>query len=131
MKKTGILNAEIAAVVASMGHGDLLVIGDAGLPIPAGAKRIDLVVEPGVPEFARVLRAVLTELQVEAALVARETEVHNPRTYAEIIGFIGEDRVEQIDHQELKERCGLAKAVIRTGECRPYANIILRAGVTF
>ncbi|MCB0052122.1 MAG: D-ribose pyranase, partial [Caldilinea sp.] len=34
MKKSGILNADIAAVVASMGHFDTITVADAGLPIP-------------------------------------------------------------------------------------------------
>ena len=33
MKKSGILNQPISAVIAGMGHTDTLVIADAGLPI--------------------------------------------------------------------------------------------------
>ena len=36
MKKTGILNADIAAVVARLGHLDTIIVADAGLPIPTG-----------------------------------------------------------------------------------------------
>ena len=43
MKKHGIFNADIAAVVASMGHYQTLTVADAGLPIPAAPQRIDLV----------------------------------------------------------------------------------------
>lgn len=31
MKKTGIINSEVSAVVANMGHMDWLSIGDAGM----------------------------------------------------------------------------------------------------
>lgn len=34
MKKTGIINSEVSAVVANMGHMDWLSIGDAGMPVP-------------------------------------------------------------------------------------------------
>ena len=42
MKRTGLLNIELSQVIAGMGHGDVLVIGDAGLPVPKGVRRIDL-----------------------------------------------------------------------------------------
>jgi len=51
MKRTTLLHAELSEVIARLGHGDLLVIGDAGLPIPDGPRRIDLAVSAGVPRF--------------------------------------------------------------------------------
>jgi D-ribose pyranase len=39
--------------------------------------------------------------------------------------------VQTISHEELKEKTRQARAVIRTGEFTPYANIILVAGVVF
>lgn len=38
MKKSGILNSEVASVVAGMGHMDWLSIGDAGMPVPVKSK---------------------------------------------------------------------------------------------
>jgi D-ribose pyranase len=38
---------------------------------------------------------------------------------------------EEISHAELKSLCAQARAVVRTGEFTPYANIILVAGVVF
>ena len=58
MKRTGILHAELSGLVAAMGHGDTLVIGDAGLPVPPGVRCIDLAVSPGVPRFQQVVDAV-------------------------------------------------------------------------
>ena len=72
MKRTTLLHAELSEVIARLGHGDLLVIGDAGLPIPDGPRRIDLAVSANVPRFADVLAAVLAEMQVEGALIADE-----------------------------------------------------------
>ena len=40
MKKSGILNSEVASVVAGMGHMDWLSIGDAGMPVPMGTKKM-------------------------------------------------------------------------------------------
>lgn len=53
MKKIGTLNQALSEVIAGMGHGDMLVIGDCGLPIPATVRRIDLALTIGVPSFLR------------------------------------------------------------------------------
>jgi D-ribose pyranase len=39
--------------------------------------------------------------------------------------------VTAIPHEEFKARTAAARAVVRTGEFTPYANVILIAGVTF
>ncbi|RCW72611.1 D-ribose pyranase [Pseudorhodoferax soli] len=130
MKRTTLLHAELSRVIAGMGHGDLLVIGDAGLPIPAGPLRIDLAVMRGVPRFADVLHAVLSELQVERAVIAQEA--CGP-------GGVTPDWCQQmqplvpatVPHPQLKQLCLSAKAMVRTGECTPYMNVLLYAGVTF
>jgi D-ribose pyranase len=41
---------------------------------------------------------------------------------------LGDVPVEKIPHPEFKERTGRSKAVIRTGEFTPYANVILVSG---
>ena len=64
IKKSGILNSEVASVVADMGHMDWLSIGDVGMPVPMETKKIDLCVEQGLPTFMQVLENVLTEMAV-------------------------------------------------------------------
>lgn len=124
MKKSGILNAELSRIIATMGHGDMLVIGDAGLPVPAGVPCVDLAVTLGVPRFLEVLDAVLDELCVESAFRAQE---------AKAIGAQMDTRLPctQISHEVFKARSAEAVAVVRTGEATPYANIALVSGVTF
>ncbi|MGB9897612.1 RbsD/FucU domain-containing protein, partial [Thermanaerothrix sp.] len=51
MKKTPLLNTALSELIASLGHGDMVVIADAGLPIPAETYRIDLALTRGVPGF--------------------------------------------------------------------------------
>ena len=124
MKKTGLLHTDLSRVVAGLGHGDLLVIGDAGLPVPPGVARIDLAVTLGVPRMLDVLDAVLAEMCVEGAFRAIE---------AGAIGTEIDARVacDQVSHEALKARCASAVAVVRTGEATPYANVGLIAGVVF
>ena len=72
MKKIGLLNQPLSAVIAGLGHTDTLVIADAGLPIPTTTQRIDLALVNGVPTFLETLQAVLVEMQVERAIIATE-----------------------------------------------------------
>ncbi len=73
MKKHGVLNSEIAAVLASLGHTDTVVIADCGLPIPDGVKRIDLAVEIGKPSFLEVLQVVADDMAIEKSDVSRRS----------------------------------------------------------
>jgi len=131
MKKTGILNQPISAVVAGMGHGDMLVIADAGLPVPLEVERIDLALLPGVPGFLQTAAAVQGELQVEKVIVASETEDKSPHIAEALKAIFPAARFEWVSHAELKELTHKAVAVIRTGEFTPYANVILVSGVVF
>ena len=58
MKKIGLLNQPLSEVIAGLGHTDTLVIADAGLPIPAQTRRIDLALVEGVPPGHRIFRVV-------------------------------------------------------------------------
>jgi D-ribose pyranase len=131
MKRTTLLHAELSEVIARLGHGDLLVIGDAGLPIPDGPRRIDLAVSAGVPRFQDVLAAVLAEMQVEGAVIAEELAPRNPAVHAELRRQLGDTPVAALSHEQFKAATRDARAVVRTGEFSPYANVILRAGVVF
>lgn len=131
MKRRGILNAQLSALVASLGHTDTIAIGDCGLPIPEHVETVDLAVVQGVPSFADVLTAVAGELVVQHVTVAFETERKNPDAWGLIEQtFENADR-EAVDHEELKSRLSGVRAVIRTGEATPYANVILECGVAF
>lgn len=131
MKKIGIINGPISAVIAGLGHTDIVVVADAGLPIPAGPERIDLALSAGLPAFVDTLRVVLTEMQVERAIVASEMLEVSPSVYQAIQALLGNTPIEAIPHESFKQQTRSARAVIRTGEFTPYANIILVAGVVF
>lgn len=131
MKKIGILNQPLSAVIAGLGHMDTLVIADAGLPIAAETQRIDLALTEGIPTFLDTLGAVLGEMQVERAIVAEELLDASPSLHEAIEDLLGDLPIESVAHIMLKEQSRSARAVVRTGEFTPYANIILVAGVVF
>ena len=139
MKKGTLLNADISSVVSRLGHTDSLTIGDAGLPIPPGPQRIDLAITHGIPSFLQVAQAVTHEMQVESAIIADEIRSHNAPLHVELIALLkalekqqgNAIAIDYVPHEHFKTLTQRSQAVIRSGECTPYANIILTAGVTF
>ena len=131
MMKNKLLNADIIEVISKMGHTDEIVIGDAGLPIPDGVKRIDLALTQGHPAFIGVLEALLNSYECEGFILAEEIKEKNAEIEKQVISLLSGKSVEYVSHEAFKERTKNAKAVIRTGECSPYANVILKSGVIF
>lgn len=132
MKKHGILNSDIAKVLTDLGHTDKIAIGDAGLPIPDGVKKIDLAVSLSDPSFIKILKVVLEDMKVEEAILAEEIKVHNPSQLKAVESALTEEeRLVFISHEAFKQELKNVKAVIRTGEATPYSNIILQSGVLF
>ncbi len=141
MKRQGILNSDISRVLSYMGHTDRICIGDCGLPIPDETERIDLAVRFGQPGFMDVLKEVAGDMKIEKIVLAEEIIEKNPAVLKEIKDFFGMNEtscgtgfmpeVEYVSHVELKQLTKECKAVIRTGETTPYANIILQSGCIF
>jgi len=131
MKKSKLINSEISYTISKMGHTDSLTIGDCGLPIPSNVDRIDLALKYGVPSFIETLDTVLEELCVEEIVIAEEIIENNPSIYNEILKRFEGVNIIMVSHEEFKNMTKESKAVVRTGECTPYANIILKSGVVF
>lgn len=131
MKRHGHLNRDIARVLASLGHGQTVVIADAGLPVPPGVECIDLALGHGVPGFGAVLASVLDDLWLDVAYFAHEGRDQAVVRQAVELVEAGGTPVQWLMHDELKSALADAVAIIRTGECTPYANVILSAGVSF
>lgn len=131
MKKAPLLHAELSHLIATLGHGDSVVIADAGLAVPPGTRCIDLALTRGVPSFEQVLDAVLSEMCVQRAECATEFSTHSPQLATVLRARLGDSALKSIAHDALKRQSSLARAIVRTGECTPYANVILYAGVVF
>ncbi|AWP28586.1 D-ribose pyranase [Paenibacillus sp. Cedars] len=131
MKKSGMLNSHIAKVLADLGHTDTIVVGDVGLPIPPGVLKIDLALKLGTPSFMEVVEAIAEDMVIEKIVIAEEMKLDNKETLHDIQDLFQGNQIEACPHELFKERTRTAKAVIRTGEARPYANCILQAGVHF
>lgn len=139
MIKHSLLNAPLNQVLATMGHTDCLTICDAGLPIPATSNRIDLALTNGIPSFMQTAEVIASSLFVERALLAEEIKHHNPTLHQAICAWLKRLSQEQgnhimldyCPHEAFKVQSQASKAYVRTGECQPYANILLFSGVVF
>lgn len=136
MKRTALLNRHLSSLVASLGHLDEIVVADAGLPVPAGVKVIDLAVTAGLPSFRELLTALKSELVIEGAVWAEEASAELTSLMQYEVASWAEETgkaitVSRLSHEAFKHRTQTARAVIRTGEVTPYANIILISGVAF
>ncbi|CAG8998829.1 MAG: D-ribose pyranase [Candidatus Celerinatantimonas neptuna] len=139
MKQTALIHSDLSYLVACLGHTDEITLADAGFPIPSDVQRIDLAVTPGIPDFFTTLSTLLTEMTIEGVLIAQETAEQSPEFYQKLLNILEDYQsqhprivsIQMISHEELKERTERSKAVVRTGECTPFANLILQAGVAF
>ena len=139
MKKSTLINSELSYLVATLGHTDELTICDAGLPIPEEVQRIDLALTHGVPSFLETVRVMLSESQIEGVIMAEEFAKVSPTHHQALIAELAAEKeatgkeisVTYLSHEAFKDRTTQSRAVVRTGECTPYANVIFQAGVVF
>ena len=130
MKKSRILNKYLNTAIADMGHGDLIIIADAGFPIPDDAKRIDLAIEMDVPSIEQILGLVMSDLIYEECIVAEEQKSFNRPLFEKVTTLCSRCPVTTITHAELiAVMPAKAKYIVRTGAFEPWGNVILRSGV--
>jgi len=131
MKRKGILNELVNLAISRLGHTDLLGVCDCGLPIPYGVPRIDISLVRGIPSFKDVVEALSDELVIERIFIAREMREKNAKNYEVLTARFPDVEIVEISHEELKKMLPKLKAIIRTGEATPYANVIFQSGVNF
>jgi D-ribose pyranase len=131
VKKTGVLNRDLSALIAAMGHYDLLVIADAGFTIPKGATCIDLSMGPNVPTVLQVLEVVALELEVEKFYVSTEVLEFQANRFSKIQELFPRANCCPVAHAEFKELAAQGRGVIRTGEFLPFGNVLLMSGVIY
>jgi len=130
MKKSGILNQKLNTAIADMGHTDMLIIADAGFPIPDEAQRVDLAIAKDLPTIEQVLRLVIEDFIYEKVIVAAEQKLYNPPHFEKVSALCDRCEVETIPHEEIMAKMPKsAKYIVRTGGFEPWGNVILISGV--
>ena len=136
MKKR-ILNESLAAIVASIRHGEMLFIADAGsgtsekalYPLSPDVEYLDLEAVTGSPSFQDIVSTIVEVGDFEGAIITDLMPKLNHKDYDFIVNLMGKENVHEIpyipDYYELRDRC---KAVIQTGDYGVHAQAILIAG---
>lgn len=127
MTETGILNREIAAEIAKMGHTDKMMIVDAGLAVPNTTKVIDISLSVNIPTTIDVLNEVLKHFSVEKIIYSKATQDVSPSREKEFLSHFDETiEVEIVEHPVLRDEITRdVKFVIRTGDFTANSNIVL------
>jgi L-fucose mutarotase len=128
------LPPDLLHALASMGHGDELVIADANFPAAKLARRL---VQTTADSTTRLSTAVLGVLPLDEFVAAPLTLMAPARpqdsaapALADLSAVLASHgKIEQIDRNAFYERAAEAFAIVRTSDARPYANVILRKGV--
>jgi len=132
MKKGRILHKDLNDLIGSAAHGDIIIISDAGLAIPAGTRRIELAIERDFPDIVTILKLLNEELIVEKVSITEECKENNAPHYNDVLNVYKDMPVmmDVIPHSTLiTDLVYRAKAVIRTGSFTPYGNVVIYPGI--
>ena len=130
MKRNGILNQPLSDVIASLGHGDMLIVSDAGFPIPRDAHRVDLALAADLPDLRTVLGLLAAEVITERVVLAAEMETYNAPLFTWLRETFSDAEFDLRPHEEMLSTVARgAKAIVRTGAFDPWGNIGLVSGV--
>ncbi|NUU67114.1 carbohydrate transporter [Enterobacteriaceae bacterium BIT-l23] len=130
MRPGRILHPQIAGALASLGHGDIILVTDAGAPIPADARRIDLAFYPGTVDLLEILRVLRQEIFIENVIFASEVEEGNPRLFTQVTDIFtgsGADFTLLPHGTLVSDVYHKARFVIRSGSLIPWGNFGLVA----
>jgi D-ribose pyranose/furanose isomerase RbsD len=129
MLESGIINRELAGILSRQGHGDWLMVTDAGFAIPKDAEVLDLSLAENMPSVPDVLAVLRKFFSVEKMILAKQTSDRNPDLFGRIVESFGDDvEIELVDHATLKEISQKSKSIIRTGDFTAFGNVILISG---
>ena len=128
MKVGGILHPGLNRILTETGHTDLLTICDRGFPVPRGPERLDLALVDDLPTVMDVLLAVRDEFVIDCIIVAEELVEASPERYVLMRATFPETEIRLVPHARFKDICPESRAVVRTGDTTPYANVIIVSG---
>lgn len=131
-----LLTPDLLHVLASMGHGDEIVLADANFPATTHARRLVPLHGADAPA---VLDAVLSVLPLDDFVERNASTmqvVGDTHAVPEVVQAFnatllrhGAAAATSIERFAFYERAAAAFAIVATGERRVYGNILLRKGV--
>lgn len=133
-----VISPELLKIMAEMGHGDELVLADAHFP---GHTICELVVRADGLSVSQLLDGIIPLFELDSyappliMMAAVDGDQLDPAVEERYVATITRHlesvpAVQRIDRFAFYERAMDAYAVVMTGECAKYGNIILKKGVT-
>ena len=129
MLNSGIINGQLASLLARFRHMNAIAIVDGPFPTYPNVELVDLALVKGFPTVPDVLEAILPLLDVTSLFLAKEFEekvdskvVNEYKTHHRGI------RTDMIAHEEFKQQVGKTLGIIHTGDAIPYSSVILKSG---
>jgi D-ribose pyranase len=128
MLKNGILNPQVASLLARVRHTNSLVIADRGFPCWPGVETVDISLVDNVPTVLDVVRAVRANWDAGKAWMAAEfLKSVDARTQSAFESVLVGLTLSYEPHCQFKQRVPGAIGIIRTGDATPFANVILES----
>lgn len=131
-----LLSPDLLHVLASMGHGDEIVLADANFPAATHARRLVTMAGADAPTLLDAVLAVLPlDDFVDQAAFTMQV-VADPASVPEVVQAFntvlqrhGCAAAAPVERFAFYQRAAAAFAIVATGERRVYGNILLKKGV--
>ncbi|NBR94014.1 MAG: ribose ABC transporter [Actinobacteria bacterium] len=129
MMRDGIINGQLASLLARFRHVNSIAIVDGPFPSYLNVETVDLAVKKGFPTIPQILDLVLPELELSGVVMAKEFKAKVEQATVDSYQLHLEGiPIEIIDHEEFKVQVGKTIGIIHTGDPIPYSSVILKSG---
>jgi D-ribose pyranase len=129
MMRDGIINGQLASLLARFRHVNSIAIVDGPFPSYLNVETVDLAVKKGFPTIPQILDLILPELELSGVVMAKEFEATvEQATVDSYRSHLKGLPVQIIDHEDFKVQVGKTLGIIHTGDPIPYSSVILKSG---
>ncbi|MGA0113691.1 MAG: RbsD/FucU domain-containing protein [Candidatus Nanopelagicales bacterium] len=129
MMRNGIINGQLASLLARFRHVNALAIVDGPFPSYPNVETVDLAVKKGFPTIPQILDLILPELELSSVVMAKEFEAKVEKaTVDSYLSHLKGIPIQIIDHEDFKVQVGKTLGIIHTGDPIPYSSVILKSG---
>jgi len=129
MIQGGIINGQLASLLARFRHVNTIAIVDGPFPTYPNVETVELGVVMGLPTIPQVLDAILPHIDPTCIYLAAEfAEKVDPKVVADYTNHHKGLETTVIPHEEFKIKVGQTLGIIHTGDSVPYSSVILRQG---
>ncbi|NDE47996.1 MAG: ribose ABC transporter [Actinobacteria bacterium] len=129
MMRNGIINGQLASLLARFRHVNAIAIVDGPFPSYPNVETVDLAVKKGFPTIPQILDLILPELELSSVVMAKEFEAKVEKaTVDSYLSHLKGIPIQIIDHEDFKVQVGKTLGIIHTGDPIPYSSVILKSG---